>query len=132
MNYSKQEFGQALKSQLLSGYDIVRFARWAHDLFLEHSSHLEPGLQEVLMQIVAMEEGPEFEFSESELEELSKSLITDVKDIKATDSNRMLSVPIDPDIAAFVHQLAERKNIGIERMVNEWLRKNMELIQAVM
>ncbi len=130
MNYSKQAFGQALKSQMLSGYDVVKLARWAHDLFLEHSSHLEPGLQEILMQVMAMEEGPEFEFSEAELKELAEELIFGRKTAAAKEPE--LSVFIDPDIAAFVHKLAEKKNIGVERMVNEWLRRNMELIQAVM
>ncbi len=132
MNYSKQEFGQALKRQLLSDYDVVRLARWAHDLFLEHSSHLEPGLQEILMQIVAMEEGTEFEFSEAELKKLAEELVTDTG-VADSDRNEMsLSVCIDPDIAAFVHKLADKKNTEAETIVNDWLRKNMELMQAVM
>lgn len=130
MNYSKQAFGQALKNQILSGYDVVKLARWAHGLFLEHSSHLEPGLQEILMQVVAMEEGPEFEFSEAELKELAEELIFDGKTAAAKEPE--LSVFIEPDIAEFVHKLSEKKNIGVERIVNEWLRKNMELIQAAM
>ncbi len=130
MNYSKQEFGQALKRELLSGYDVVRLARWAHKLFMEHSSHLEKGLQEILMQIVAMEEDAEFEFSEAELKKMAEELAAEVT---ATDSDRnemSLYICIDPDVAAFVHKLAERKNTDAEKIVNDWLRKNMELIQA--
>ncbi len=132
MNYSKQEFGQALKRQLLSGYDVVKLARWAHNLFLEHCSHLEPGLQEILMQVVAMEEGPEFEFSEAELKELADDLITDRKATDSDINELNLSVCIDPDIAAFVHKLAEKKDTEVGRIVNDWLRKKMELIQTAM
>lgn len=108
MNYSKKEFGQALESRLSSGYDVVKVARWAHNVFLEHSLHLEPGLQEILMQVTAMEEGPEFEFSESELKKLAADLGADAA---APDRKEItLSVCIDPDISAFVYKLAEKKN----------------------
>ena len=125
MTYSKKEFGQSLKKQLLSDYDVVRLARWTHSLFLEHSSHLEPGLQEILMQLAAMEEGTEFEFSEAELRELADGLILCRKE-------PAMSVSIDPDIAIFIHKLAEKENIGVEKIVNDWLRKNIELIQSAM
>ncbi len=125
MTYSKKEFGQSLKKQLLSDYDVVRLSRWAHSLFLEHSSHLEPGLQEILMQLAAMEEGAEFEFSEAELRKLADDLISDGKE-------PAMSVSIDPDIAIFIHKLAEKEHIGVERIVNDWLRKNIELIQSAM
>ncbi len=132
MNYSKKEFGQALETQLLSGYDVIRLARWAYTLFSEHSSHLEPGLQEILMQIVAMEEGTEFEFSESELKKLAEELAADPKTNDSDRNEISMSVSIDPDIAAFIQKLAENKHSDVERIVNDWLRRNMELIQAAM
>ncbi len=124
MIYSKKEFGQSLKKQL-SDYDVVRLARWTHSLFLEHSSHLEHGLQEILMQLAAMEEGAEFEFSKAELRKLADDLISDGKE-------PAMSVSVDPDIAIFIHKLAEKENIGVERIVNDWLRKNMKLMQSAM
>ncbi|MCP4110533.1 MAG: hypothetical protein GY749_34260 [Desulfobacteraceae bacterium] len=66
------------------------------------------------MQVAAMEEVPEFEFSEAELKKLAEELVTD------SDRNEMnLSICIDPDIAAFVHKLAEKKNTEAERIVND-------------
>ncbi len=130
MSYSKQEFGQRLKDQILSGYDIVKLARWAHSLFLENSSQMEPELQETIMQLVAMEEGPEFEFSEAELTELAEELVSGEKAANSERNEQNLSISVDPDIAAFICQIAKKKNTEAEHIVNAWLRKNMELMQT--
>jgi hypothetical protein len=76
MKYSKQQFVRELKDQIDTGYNPVRIAQWAHnEIYLKHSRYLEQGLQELLMQLIAMEEGPEFEISESELRKLADDLI---------------------------------------------------------
>ncbi len=75
MSYLKKEFGLRLKEQLNAGYDVVRVARWAHQEFLDHSGELEPGLQPEMMKVIAMEEGPEFEMSEQEIQMLANELL---------------------------------------------------------
>jgi hypothetical protein len=76
MTYTKKQFGQALEEKLNSGYDAVRIAQWAYDkVLLAHGRELEDGLWDVLLQITAMEQGPEFEFSESELRALAGEMM---------------------------------------------------------
>jgi hypothetical protein len=41
-----------------------------------------------------------------------------------------LPVFLDPDVAAFLRELAEKKGTEIESIVNDWLRKSIDLIQS--
>jgi len=43
-----------------------------------------------------------------------------------------LNFPIflDPDVAAFLRDLAEKKGTEIENIVNDWLRKSIDLVQS--
>lgn len=75
MSYPKKDFGLRLKEQLNIGYDVVRVARWAYQEYLDHCSELEPGLKSEMMKIIAMEEGPEFEMSEQEIQTLANELL---------------------------------------------------------
>lgn len=77
MTYTKKLFGGELKKQLSTDCDVVRIARWSHREYLEHCGDFEPGLYEILMSVVAMEEGPEFELSEDELWKLVGELEQD-------------------------------------------------------
>ena len=44
-----------------------------------------------------------------------------------------LNIPIHlgPDVAAFMNKLAREKAMDIEKIVNDWLRKNIGLIESV-
>jgi hypothetical protein len=68
------DLGRELLQQLDDGYDIVRIARWAYQLFLDSRGTGED-LRSILMKLVVMEEGPEFELSESELRQMAQSLM---------------------------------------------------------
>jgi len=37
---------------------------------------------------------------------------------------------LEPDVAAFLRELAEKKGIEIDSIVNDWLRKNIDLVQS--
>ncbi len=41
-----------------------------------------------------------------------------------------LPVFLDPDVAAFLRELAEKKGTEIESIVNDWLRKSIDLVQS--
>ncbi len=41
-----------------------------------------------------------------------------------------LPVFLDPDVAAFLQELAEKKGTEIESIVNDWLRKSIDLVQS--
>jgi hypothetical protein len=74
MSYTKQIFAERLKNQLVTGYDVVRIARWAYNEFTTNCRELEPGLKSEMMRIIVMEEGPEFEMTEQEMQEFVRSL----------------------------------------------------------
>ena len=74
MIYSKRDFGVGLVAELNKGFDVVRLSRWAYATYLRHCPDLEAGLSDVMMEVVAMEEGPEFEFAEGELRDLAEKL----------------------------------------------------------
>jgi hypothetical protein len=38
---------------------------------------------------------------------------------------------LEPDVSEFMSKLAEEKDVDVERLVNEWLRNNIRLIQSV-
>ena len=40
-------------------------------------------------------------------------------------------VYLEPEIANFIHNLAGEKKMEVETIVNDWLRKDIELVQAV-
>jgi hypothetical protein len=52
---------------------------------------------------------------------------------KFYDPNAELCLPIylEPDIADFMRKLAGQKDADIEKLVNDWLRKNIDLIETV-
>lgn len=72
--YTKAQFGKELKQELTKDFDVVHLSRWAYRKYLEKTSQLENGVDEVMMKIVAMEEGPEFEYTKEELIELANDL----------------------------------------------------------
>ncbi len=44
-----------------------------------------------------------------------------------------LNIPVylEPDVAEFIRKLAEAKNKDIENIVNDWLRRDIRLIESV-
>jgi len=47
------------------------------------------------------------------------------------DSQLYIPVYLDPDVSEFMRRLAKEKNRDVENIVNEWLRKDIELIESV-
>ena len=74
MSYTKKDFALGLTQQLRSHYDVVKMARWAFREFLDHTKELETGLEEEIMKVVSMEEGPQFEMTAQEIQELADEL----------------------------------------------------------
>lgn len=74
MPYTAQNFRNELETELHKGYDVVRIARAAFQAYHEHVGEIGPELKTKIFQIVAMEEGPEFEFTEEELWQFAELL----------------------------------------------------------
>lgn len=46
--------------------------------------------------------------------------------------NVQLNIPIylEPEVGEFMRALAEKKGIEVEKIVNDWLRKDIDLVQS--
>ena len=77
MTYTAHDFKRDLEQELVNGFDVVRIARVAFSAYHEHSRDIGPDLYDKMMQIIVMEEGPEFELSEKELREFIDKLVAD-------------------------------------------------------
>ena len=75
MIYTVKDFGNDIIDQIKIGYDVVRIARWAHQKYMESGIEVEEDVQQAILKIVAMEEGPEFEMDQNELIAFAKGLI---------------------------------------------------------
>lgn len=72
MIYSKRQFAEVLLEKLNKGYNPTQIGKWAFRLYLED---LEPGLEEIVFNLAAMECGPEFAWPEEKLRKLAQDLI---------------------------------------------------------
>jgi hypothetical protein len=43
-----------------------------------------------------------------------------------------LPVYLEPDVAAFLNKVASQKGVEVETLVNDWIRKDIALIETVM
>ena len=75
MSYSKADFGLDLQGQLNRGYDPQRIGEWAHEMYMLHCGKIDADLEEIIVDLFVLEEGPEFEIPESQLKQLAERLI---------------------------------------------------------
>jgi hypothetical protein len=78
MSYSGRDFGKELEQELSKGYDVLRIARMTFSAYQEHCREVSSALYKKMFQVIAMEEGPEFELSERQLWELVTNLESDL------------------------------------------------------
>ena len=74
MSYSKEDLVRELEAAIGSEYDPVRIAKVAFQIYHLHNHEISRDVHELLMDLVVMEEGKEFEMSEAEFKELLDSL----------------------------------------------------------
>ncbi len=72
---TKSQLGEELKKELAKGFDITRLSRWSYKIFFNNSRELSAELKETLEYLFRMEDDPQFEYSEDELNLLAKKLI---------------------------------------------------------
>jgi len=63
--YTKVDFKQMISDVLKQGYCVKTISKAAYNAYLSHLE-VEAGLDEIMLEIVTMDEGPEFEMSEDE------------------------------------------------------------------
>ena len=74
MKTAARLLNSVIRSELDVGYDPVRLAQKAFRIYHEHCSELDSKLDEIFLQIIAMEEGEEYEFSEIEIKNIADQL----------------------------------------------------------
>ncbi|MBW1678122.1 MAG: hypothetical protein JRJ79_16360 [Deltaproteobacteria bacterium] len=47
------------------------------------------------------------------------------------DSELYLPIYLDPEVADFLRKLAEEKGIEVHTIVNDWIKKNIALVETV-
>ncbi len=75
--YTKKMLGEGLLNEILRGKDIDSIANWAYRTYSETSYEFESEIVDIIMSLVAMLEGPEFEYTHEELREIANKLITE-------------------------------------------------------
>jgi len=76
MRCTLNKLGSELLDRLDDGADILAIAQWAHSLYLNPDTDTSDGeVLEEIMRLIAMEEGPEFEYSRVELREMANALM---------------------------------------------------------
>jgi hypothetical protein len=75
MKYTNQKIGQELKAQLEIGYNIKRISKWAFGIFHDYLGDLSNDQQDTLIGLFSMEDDPQFELNEQELQLLAEKLI---------------------------------------------------------
>ncbi|WP_143164106.1 hypothetical protein [Hymenobacter daecheongensis] len=82
MIYTKRRFAAELLAELERDlaeaeppFSVVRLARWASTKFLNYQGRCEKDLEDKIMTIELMEEGPEFELTIDEIRQLAKEML---------------------------------------------------------
>lgn len=67
MTYTASDLKAELEKELACGSGGSRIAQIAFRIYTEHGLDLEPSLDSKLLQLIVMDQGPEFEMTEEEL-----------------------------------------------------------------
>lgn len=75
--YTTQQIGKELKEQLLKKRTAVQIGAWAVATYYDHVLEIDSatGIRKLLLCLGAMEEGPQFERSYEELNDIADRLI---------------------------------------------------------
>lgn len=74
MNYSNLDLVQDLESNLANGYNAIEVAKAAYLIYLDRGRELSKEMDQVLLTLMMMEEGKEFELGEVEFMQLLDAL----------------------------------------------------------
>ena len=74
MNYGASELRAEVEAELAQGYEPLRLAKRAFQIYFEQGRDLDPELDAVILRLSAMNEGSDFELSEEEVLNLLSEL----------------------------------------------------------
>lgn len=73
--YSQADLAMELERTLVRGFDVGRVSKVAFEIYQDHGLELTASMDRALLILMAMEEGEEFELTESEF----LALISEIK-----------------------------------------------------
>ena len=65
------------------------------------------------------------------LDNIEKSLLPALHEFFHPATELCLPVYLEPDLAEFMQKLAGQKDTDVEKLVNDWLRRNIGLIETI-
>lgn len=74
--YTRIQFGKELKVRVAQKQDVAVIGHWAYSIYLKHIHEIDDrGLDNILLTLNTMEDGPEFAFTYEELNKIADDLI---------------------------------------------------------
>jgi hypothetical protein len=64
--YSQTDLALDLERALVRGFDVARISKVAFEIYQDHGLEINASMDRALLTLMAMEEGEEFELTESE------------------------------------------------------------------
>jgi hypothetical protein len=89
------ELGRALQEEIDRGYDPVRIARRAYEMYLD-AQGFEAGLEPEILKLIALDQGGQFELSEAELRAMAGMLQSSRESKDSSDGNQRDSERVQP------------------------------------
>lgn len=120
MAYTQKEFGLELKKRIKAKQDLAIIGRWAFGRYWLYKMEIDHAFQNLLKNLSAMENGPEFEFSYEELNKIADKLI-------AGERNIQLYKPIE-NLKLTLKTIYTRQKFGLE--LKEKI-KNTENVESI-
>lgn len=72
--YSNESFASDLEKMLIGGFNVSKIANAAHKLYADPALELDAHMDRVLLTLMPMDFGPEFELTESEFVALIEAI----------------------------------------------------------
>ena len=120
MAYTQKEFGLELKKRIKAKQGIAIIGRWAFGRYWSYKLEIDDDFQNLLKDLSAMENGPEFEFSYEELDQIADRLI-------AGERNIQLYKPVE-NLKSTLKTVYTRQKFGLELKEKIKNRENVESI----
>jgi hypothetical protein len=77
MAYTRKQCGLELKEKIKQKVDVALIGRWAYNMYYEHMLEIDDDFKDLIKDLNAMEDDPQFELSYEELNQLADRLIAE-------------------------------------------------------
>lgn len=91
MMYTKMDFSKELKKRVLEKQSVEQIGKWAFEIYLNWPNRHDVSFSNLLLTLSAMENGPEFALTYTELNEIAKRLLDQFRK-EDPDTNNKISL----------------------------------------